>query len=57
MPFLGWTEPCPQFVCVQDRGLDFCYQCEDFPCDWLHPSAFMAEKVPHNYKLYNVLLI
>jgi hypothetical protein len=57
MPFLGWTEPCPQFVCTQEKGVEFCHECEDFPCDWLHPSAFKADEVPHNYKLYNLLLI
>lgn len=57
MPFLGWTKPCPQFTCVTEKGLDFCYECDDFPCDWLHPSAFRADEVPHNYKLYNLLLI
>lgn len=57
MPFQGWTEPCPQYVCAREKNLDFCHECGDFPCDWLHPSAFKAEVVPHNYKLYNLLLI
>ncbi len=57
MPFLGWTEPCPQFTCVKDKGIDFCHQCDDFPCHWLHPSAIRADEVPHNYKLYNLLRI
>ncbi|MBU0513345.1 MAG: DUF3795 domain-containing protein [Proteobacteria bacterium] len=57
MPFLGWTEPCPQYTCANDKGFDFCHECGDFPCHWLHPSAFRADTVPHNYKLYNLLLI
>jgi recombinational DNA repair protein (RecF pathway) len=57
MPFLGWSEPCPQFTCVTEKGHGFCHECYDFPCEWLHPSAFRAESVPHNYKLYNLLRI
>ena len=57
MPFLGWSESCPQFVCAREKGVDFCYECGEFPCHWLHPSAFMADAVPHNHKLYNLLLI
>jgi hypothetical protein len=24
---------CPIQMCVMERGIDFCYQCEDFPCE------------------------
>jgi hypothetical protein len=57
MPFLGWSAPCPQYVCAREKGHDFCGECDDFPCQWLHPSAYRAEAVPHNYKLYNLLRI
>jgi len=50
-------EPCPAFECTQKKGLDFCCQCDDFPCDVLHPCADRAEKVPHNTKVFNLCLI
>lgn len=53
----GEDEPCPAFACSQEKGLDFCYECGDFPCDHLHPYADRADKVPHNTKVFNLCLI
>lgn len=53
----GPEEPCRPFACTRDRGIDFCHQCGDFPCDELHPYADRADKVPHNTKVYNLCLI
>jgi hypothetical protein len=46
--FLNMTEPCGVFECITVQGIDFCHQCQDFPCDRLHPYADMAQMVPHN---------
>jgi hypothetical protein len=43
--------------CVNKKGLDFCYQCPDFPCSKLAPCAHRASEIPHNTKIYNLLLI
>ncbi len=55
--FLGSTEPCDVFRCTGEKGIDFCYQCPDFPCDHLHPYADRASVRQHNTKLFNLCLI
>lgn len=55
--FLGKTEPCNVYKCVEGRGVNFCSECEDFPCDHLHPYADKASQVPHNTKVFNLCLI
>lgn len=49
--------PCPAYGCSTEKGLDFCCDCDDFPCDHLHPYADRADKVPHNTKVFNLCLI
>jgi len=55
--FLGMTEPCNVYRCIQKKGLSFCYECSDFPCDYLHPYADKAAERPHNTKVFNLCLI
>ncbi len=55
--FLGATEPCDVFRCTAEKGIAFCYQCTDFPCDHLHPYADQASVRQHNTKLFNLSLI
>lgn len=55
--FLGMTEPCHVYRCAGKKGLQFCYECGDFPCDHLHPYADKASEVPHNTKVFNLCLI
>ncbi len=43
--------------CVKSKGFGFCYQCPDFPCSKLAPCADRAAEIPHNTKIYNLLLI
>ena len=57
MAFLGMTEPCSVYQCIGKKGLDFCCECEEFPCDLLHPYADKAAQVPHNTKVFNLCLI
>ncbi|HQI80263.1 MAG TPA: DUF3795 domain-containing protein [Deltaproteobacteria bacterium] len=57
IPFLGMTEPCSVYRCITTKGLSFCSECEDFPCDRLHPYADSAALVPHNTKVFNLCLI
>lgn len=32
---LCWGEDCEIRMCVTVRGIDFCYQCKNYPCDKL----------------------
>lgn len=55
--FLDMTEPCGVYQCIQQKGIDFCGECAEFPCDHLHPYADKAGEVPHNTKVFNLCLI
>jgi hypothetical protein len=57
IPFLGMTEPCNVYKCIEKKGLSYCCDCSDFPCDHLHPYAEMAAQRPHNTKVFNLCLI
>ena len=57
IPFHSMVEPCRVFKCTEEKGIKFCYECSDFPCDYLHPFADMASVVPHNTKVFNLCLI
>ncbi len=54
-PLMGNT--CKTRECVTAKGLDFCGDCDEFPCKNLHPAADGAERLPHNYKVYNLCSI
>ena len=45
---------CATLDCVKEKGVDFCYDCDDFPCSKLAPTADQANRYPHNMKLYNL---
>ena len=51
------AEPCSLYKCIEKKGIDFCCDCSDFPCDRLHPYADRASEVPHNTKVFNLCLI
>jgi hypothetical protein len=57
IPFLNMNEPCKVYRCTNEKGIGFCYECSDFPCDSLHPFADKASVVPHNTKVFNLCLI
>jgi hypothetical protein len=48
---------CETYSCVQSKNITTCSSCNDFPCDKLAPSADMANILPHNLKLFNLLTI
>ena len=48
---------CKTWQCVETRKVQYCYECPDFPCDKLHPSANRADVLPHNMKIYNLCTI
>ena len=52
----GGDPICHTYACAVDqRGLEFCYECDDFPCENLHPCADRTREIPHNLKVYNLL--
>jgi len=44
---------CVTWKCIQEKGLDFCFECADFPCQLLAPTQKGAD-YPHNMKVYNL---
>jgi hypothetical protein len=59
-PQISPREPgqaCRPYSCTEKQGIDFCFQCDDFPCEALHPYSDRAGKVPHNLKVFNLCQI
>jgi len=47
---------CRLYPCALAKGLSFCFECSEFPCDLLQPYRDQA-KLWHNTKVYNLCLI
>ena len=47
-------QPCETLQCIVDKGLEFCFECEEFPCVKLQPAKEGADRFPHNFKLFNL---
>jgi hypothetical protein len=50
-------DKCETLECVTKKNLDFCFECNDFPCSKLQPLAEGADRYPHNLKIYNLITI
>jgi len=50
-------EGCATLDCVKAKGVDFCCDCEEFPCPLLAPLAEGAGMYPHNMKVYSLCRI
>jgi hypothetical protein len=48
---------CSTFECVSGRGVEFCFQCAEFPCSRLNPASDRADVLPHNMKVFNLCTI
>ena len=48
---------CKTYTCVQNKKVEFCSECSDFPCNMLHPSSDRADVLPHNLKVFNLCTI
>jgi hypothetical protein len=48
---------CKTLDCINKKGVDYCYNCDTFPCEFLMPLADGAGKFPQNIKLYNLCLM
>ena len=54
---IGKFPVCKTYECINSKGHEFCYECEDFPCDKLQPIVNFEIFLPHNSKIYNCLMI
>lgn len=50
---LHWGK-CDTLDCVKKHNVNYCFECNEFPCEMLCPSRESAEHYPHNLKLYNL---
>jgi hypothetical protein len=48
---------CSTYACAEKHEVEFCGDCPEFPCQFLHPAADRANILPHNMKLFNLLTI
>ena len=48
---------CETYACALSNNVEFCYECDDFPCLKLAPCADRAQELPHNTKVYNLVLM
>jgi hypothetical protein len=48
---------CATYDCAEKHEVTFCYECAEFPCQYLHPCADRADVLPHNLKVYNLCYI
>ncbi|VFQ44795.1 DUF3795 domain-containing protein [Desulfoluna butyratoxydans] len=53
----GDSHRCAAYECSKIKEVDFCGDCDEFPCDNLHPYADRAAELPHNMKVFNLCLI
>ena len=48
-----FSQNCETWACAKDKGVDFCYDCAEFPCGLLAPTE-KGSNYPHNMKVYNL---
>jgi len=48
---------CATLDCAINKWVEFCCDCDEFPCSLLAPIADQAERFPHNMKVYNLCRI
>jgi hypothetical protein len=48
---------CSTFDCAAKHGVEFCFECAEFPCVRLNPASDRAAVLPHNMKVFNLCTI
>lgn len=48
---------CATYACVVEHGVEFCFECPEFPCIQLQPCADKANELPHNMKVFYLCYI
>ena len=51
------NKSCRIFECARQRKHHFCSDCDDFPCDFLHPTSDEPAMMPCNIQVFNLSLI
>ncbi len=54
-PVIGGV--CETYQCALEKKVDFCFECDDFPCSRLNPASDRADILPHNLKAFNLCYI
>jgi len=49
-------QQCEIYKCIIDKNLDFCNECENFPCERFQPYADQSH-YPHNTKMYQLCMM
>jgi hypothetical protein len=56
-----WTNGlCATYACAEAKGVEYCFECDEFPCVRLAPSEDSVRQggsaggFPHNFKLFNL---
>lgn len=53
----GFSGNCKVHTCAAEKKVEFCFECDEFPCILLHPLADRSDKFPHNMKVFNLCKI
>ena len=53
----GMTEPCPIYLCAQEKGHFCCSDCKEFFCELLQKGSVEKGGLPCNVYLLNLTLI
>jgi hypothetical protein len=48
---------CKTYECVTSKNYEFCYECEESPCEMLQPIVNFEIFTPHNSKVYNLVMM
>lgn len=43
-----WSEDCKMMLCAKNKGFNYCFECEEFPCAFVR--EFSEDGVPHHKK-------
>lgn len=49
-------EQCKIYLCVKEKNIEFCNECDDFPCERFQPYADQSN-YPHNTKMYQLCMM
>jgi len=41
-----WSPNCKMMLCAREKGLQYCFQCDDFPCSLV--NKFGSDGIPHH---------
>jgi hypothetical protein len=53
----GESFQCGTYTCASENSHHHCGECDNFPCERLQPVADKAQVLPHNIKVFNLLMI